>query len=58
MYHGKSPLWMLVKWPFQRLSDLQLGDENTLNHLAIAGAIHGDESHGTIRENNHHVTKN
>ena len=30
----QSDLFRMVKWPFQRLSDLQLGDEKvTLNHL-------------------------
>ena len=30
----QSDLFGMVKWPFQRLSDLQLGDEKvTLNHL-------------------------
>ncbi len=30
----QSDLFGMVKWPFQRLSDLQLGDKKvTLNHL-------------------------
>ena len=32
----QSDLFGMVKWPFQRLSDLQLGDQKvTLNHLVV-----------------------